>query len=65
MVIEVRSYGQQSNGRLRWRRRWLVDLMRDQWESFGYGSLMWNPALDLPSRAPVHWLDGIARFACA
>ncbi len=31
---------------------------------FGYGSLMWNPALELPSRAPVHWLDGIVRFAC-
>ena len=34
---------------------------------FGYGSLKagmfrhWS----LPSRAPVHWLDGIARFACA
>ncbi len=29
---------------------------------FGYGSLMWNRHWSLPSRAPVHWLDGIARL---
>ena len=28
--LKNHSYGQQSNGRLRWRRRWLVDLMREK-----------------------------------
>ncbi|VFS13017.1 cation transport protein chaC [Escherichia coli] len=44
--LKNHSYGQQNNGRLRWRRRWLVDLMEGPVWIFGYGSLMWNPALE-------------------
>ncbi len=44
-AIEESLLWSASNGRLRWRRRWLPPDEGPVW-IFGYGSLMWNPALE-------------------
>ncbi|VFS63416.1 Uncharacterized protein involved in cation transport [Raoultella planticola] len=46
VLLRNRFSGRQSNGPLPWRQRWPVVRMPGSVWIFGYGSLMWNPALE-------------------